>query len=49
MELGSGRFKTWRWKGKTNLLEKASNASALRKTLKQACQPPFVIEELGSC
>jgi hypothetical protein len=30
-------------------VKKGVNASALRKALEQACQPPFVIEELGSC
>jgi hypothetical protein len=25
------------------------NASALRRALEQGCQPPFIIEELGSC
>jgi hypothetical protein len=35
--------------GQNKFVGEGVNASALRRALEQACQPPFVIEELGSC
>jgi hypothetical protein len=35
--------------GQNKFVGKHVNASVLRRALEQACQPPFVIEKLGSC
>lgn len=35
--------------GQNTFVGEGVNVNALRRALERACQPPFVIEELGSC